>query len=176
MKKIAFLSLGFCAVCMSAVASSPELPPAHQMLMDSNGWPPSFKTDYPKPKSWDDEDDGWQLVFADQLTDQEIKRILQGEVPNTTIEFVAGSLIPLRLNLTGDLLSLHETSGSKNSAVLEVQQTLYVRYANEQLIFSTDLNEWKSFFEFVTGEVNTTVSVEDGQSVIVIDAELNRRS
>ena len=56
-----------------------------------------------------------------QLTDQDLNEILQGQRPETAVEFSAQTVLPLSLFLKGDILNLVEVE--ETFGTIEIKQT-----------------------------------------------------
>jgi hypothetical protein len=150
MRKIAFMSLGCMAIFVAIFASVPD-----------------------HLKSLEMTDENLKLVNVYDLSDHDLNEIMQGECPEIAVEFSAQTVLPISFFLIGDLVNLSGKQG--NFVQVEVKQTFYARYVQEELIFSSNLTEWKPFLEFVTGTASVALSIQDGQPSIVFGAEANRR-
>lgn len=115
-----------------------------------------------------------KVVQVNCLTDHDLKEIMHGQHPELAIEFAEHTCLPTSFNLKGDLASLIENE--EKWRTIEIKQTFYVRCVGEELILSSNLIDWKPFMEFITGKVTATLSIQDGQPSIVVDAETNCRS
>lgn len=114
-----------------------------------------------------------RVVNVCQMTNEDFNEIFLRNRPEMTLEFSAQATLPISFFLTGDLVHLVENGENVN--VVEIIQTFYVRCVEQELIFSTDLTEWKSFSEFVTGKASVAFSVKDGKFSINAGAETNKR-
>jgi hypothetical protein len=94
------------------------------------------------------------------------------------IEFSENTVIPLNFFLTGDLVQL--VYKDNQPAQLHVKETFYVmcrmNHEGEPLLFSSDLVEWKSLLDFLTGKASIECDTVDGQSTCRLGAEVYRRS
>lgn len=108
-----------------------------------------------------------------ELSDNVLNEIMQGNYPNIAIEFSQGTLLPIYFFLKGDLANLIEKE--INLGQIEIQKTFYVRSIGEKLIFSSDLSEWKSFLEFITGNTSVGLNIYNGEASIIFGAEANQR-
>lgn len=124
--------------------------------------------------SWEDPSQCVRVVNVHKLTENELGEILNGRCPEVAIEFSAHSTLPLSLFLKGDLV--HLVGIEEKFAALEIKQTFYAKFVEGELIFSTNLTDWKPFFEFITGNASIALSIQEGQPLIVVGAETNRRS
>lgn len=110
--------------------------------------------------------------FCD-LTENDLEEIIQGLHPNKIIEFLANTMLPINRYLKGALIHLVENQ--EKWGTVEINQTFYARYTENELLFSSDLTEWKPLLEFVTGEASINLSIQDGKTSLVIGAQTNRR-
>lgn len=124
--------------------------------------------------SWNTSPQDLVVVPSAQLTEAELLQISEGQHPELAVEFAAGSILPITFYLSGDLASLAESYEKWGS--VQIQQTFYVRCFDEELFFSSDLTEWKTFFEFATGSAGIQLEIRDGTPVFVVGSETNRRS
>ena len=99
--------------------------------------------------------------------------IMQGLHPEIAVEFLEQSSLPISFFLRGDLVNLAESEGSLKQ--IEIKQTFYARYVQEELLLSSDLTDWKPFLEFITGNVSVTLSIQDGHPSLIVGAETSRR-
>ncbi|HEV8051982.1 MAG TPA: hypothetical protein VGP47_05760 [Parachlamydiaceae bacterium] len=152
MNKLAMMTLTLAALCGTAFAVSVDFP------INSKGWE---KTSH-----------NLKVVNVCSLSDSDFNIIMLGNSPETAVEFKAQSSMPIGFYLKGDLVNLLEEGNFGN---VEIKQTFYIRSVEQELIFSTDLSEWKPFLEFVRGTLSVTLSIEDGKPFIVIGAETNQR-
>lgn len=104
----------------------------------------------------------------------DLNEIMLGHHPEIAVEFSTQTKLPINFFLKGDLVNLVENEG--NFGVVEVMQTFYARCVQQELILSTNLTDWKSFLEFITGNVSVSLSIQDGRPSIVVGAETNQRS
>jgi hypothetical protein len=92
------------------------------------------------------------------------------------VECGEGAELPFKMSIKGNCLQL---DSSQQSAVsLKVLQTCYVRCVKEnelQFLFSSDLEQWKSFSDFFTGELKLTVVTEEAGTIARMELELNQR-
>lgn len=153
MKKIVFLSLALAGICLSAFATSADFP------INSKPWE-NFSQDL-------------KVVNILNLTNHDLNEIMQGKRPEVAIELSAKTTLPISFFLRGDLVNLVKSEG--NFEQIEVKQTFYARYIQDELILSSDLKEWKPFLEFITGVGSVSLKIEEGQPSIIFGAETNRR-
>ncbi|MGE0198349.1 MAG: hypothetical protein AB7N99_09070 [Simkaniaceae bacterium] len=153
MKKIVILSVTLTAACIAAFASSADF---------------SIRSD-----PWDHFSPNLRVVNICDLTDTDLNAIMQGEQPETAIEFSAQTTLPITFFLKGDLVNLVEQEG--NFGAVEIQQTFYARYIEDNLMLSVNLTDWKPFFEFITGTASVALTLQEGIPSIVFGSETNRR-
>jgi hypothetical protein len=153
MKKIAFLTLSLATVCLQVFAA------------------PADSSTHAKP--WENVFQELRVVNVSHLSEQELIEIMEGSHPEVAVEFSAQTKLPVSFFLKGELLQLMETEGK--SEVIEIKQTFYARRVGEDLILSSNLIDWKPFFEFLTGTTSVALSIREGQPSLVIGAEANKR-
>lgn len=153
MKKLIFLSLSLTSICLSAFAASADF---------------SINS-----KSWENPCQDLRVVNICSLSDQELNKIMEGHHPEIAVEFSSQTSLPISFFLKGDLVNLVESGGKFGT--VEIKESFYARRVEQELIFSTNLSEWKPFLEFITGNVSVALNIHDGQPSIVIGAETNRR-
>lgn len=153
MKKIAIISLVIRAICISGFAISADF------LISS--------------ESSENFSQNLKVVSIWNLTDADLNEIMQGQHPDTAVKFSAQTVLPISFLLKGDLVNLIENEG--RFGAVEIQQTFYARYVNDDLILSTNLVDWKPFLEFITGNTFVALTIQDGQPSLVFGSETNRR-
>jgi hypothetical protein len=114
-----------------------------------------------------------RVVNVYHLTDTDLNEMMQGKHPGMAVEFSAQSTLPISFFLKGDLVNLIESEG--DFGAVEVKQTFYARYVDGDLILSTNLADWKPFFEFITGNASIALMIQDGKPSIIFGSETNRR-
>jgi len=153
MKKLIFLSLSLTSICLSAFAASADFP------INS--------------KSWENPCQDLRVVNIYSLSDRELNKIMEGHHPEIAVEFSSQTSLPISFFLKGDLVNLVKSEGKFGT--VEIKESFYVRLVEQELIFSTNLSEWKPFLEFITGNVSVALNIHDGQPSIVVGAQTNRR-
>jgi hypothetical protein len=153
MKKYALLSIALTATCLSCFAAGTVFPI--------------------NPKPWETLSHNVKVMQLANLTDNDLKEIMQGQHPELAVEFSAHTHLPVSFYLKGDLVNLAESNDKWGT--LEIKQTFYARCLGEELILSSNLTDWKPFLDFITGNVSVALSIQDGQPSIVVGAETNRR-
>ncbi len=153
MKKYALLSIVFTLTCLSSFAV-----------------PTDFSIN---PKPWETLSQDVKIVQLTTLTDKDLNEIMEGQHPELAVEFATQTHLPVSFYLKGDFVNLAESNHKWGT--LEIKQTFYGRCVGGELIFSSNLTEWKPFMEFITGTATVALSIEDGQPSIVIGSEINRR-
>jgi formyltetrahydrofolate synthetase len=114
-----------------------------------------------------------KIVNVYDLSDRDLNEIMQGKRSEIAVEFSAQTALPITFFLKGDLVNL--IGKQDNFAQIEVRQTFYARYVQEELILSSDLAEWKPLSEFITEAASVALSIQEGQPSIIFGAKANRR-
>ena len=146
------MSLTLTATCLSAFAA--ELPL--------------------KATSWENRASDLTVVNIAHLADNDLQEITQGQHPETAVQFSARTILPITFFLKGDLVNL--LGNEQTIGAIEIKQTFYARCVEKELIFSTNLTDWKSLPEFITGNASIVLKIEEGQPSLVLGAETNYRS
>lgn len=114
------------------------------------------------------------IIQLSDLNDRVIQDFSQGNLGDFVVECPAGTSLPFKLTLKGEFLGLE--SNSIAPLQLNVLKTCYVRCEEkENFLFSTDLQTWKGFPEFFTGNLKISVETENGSPVAGLQFELNQR-
>lgn len=153
MKKLASMSFALMAICGSAFAATADFP-IHSM-------------------TWETLAQNLKVINVCNLTDKDLNEIMQGNHPETAVEFSAQTTLPISFFLKGDLVNLVENEG--NYGAVAIMQTFYARCVQQELILSTNLTNWKPFLEFITGTASVSISIQDGRPSIVVGTEVNQR-
>lgn len=103
-----------------------------------------------------------------------IQDFSKGKMSGCTLECPQGALLPLKLSLRGEFISMDFAAAAP--VYLKVLKTCYVRCEEqEKFLFSTDRLQWKEFGEFFTGELRVSVHAENGEPTAGLELELNER-
>lgn len=115
------------------------------------------------------------FVNIRNVSPEMLQDIMSGKLPNLAIEFSEGDVFPFELFLDGDLVSMLQPEGV--SQQVQFNRTVLVRNKNGKLRFSTDLNHWRPFRGFVTGQIHAGINVEDQEvgPVISFGVEVNEK-
>lgn len=126
-------------------------------------------------KTWEYVSENLKVINVCDLTNSDLNKIMMiGNHPEIAIEFSAQTTLPMSFFLKGDLVNL--VDNDENFRAVEIVQTFYVRCVQQELMFSTNLTDWKPFLEFITGKASVSLSIQDGKPSIEVGAETNRRS
>jgi len=115
--------------------------------------------------------EGLSVVNVRDLTEQDIDPMMQGKCPNVAIEFSTGTKLSLSMFLKGDILSFAQDKDQFSA--ITVERTFYARCVEDNLMLSTDLLSWTPISDFITGNVNLQLLVQDQTPVFSFKAELN---
>lgn len=153
MRKVLFCTMGMLTLSLSSYATSVDFSINH--------------------KPWEQCTENLKVIGLSEISEQVLNEIMQGQHPDLAVQFCKGVQLPLNFFLRGDLVHLVEDQ--VNLGRIEIQQTFYARCIGGELILSTNLNEWKPFFEFITGNASIALSVQNQEPSITFGAEANRR-
>lgn len=113
-----------------------------------------------------------RIVNFCNLTKDDLTEVMQGLHPDKVIEFLPNTVLPINYYLKGNWIN--SVQSEEKGGAVEITQTFYARCTDKELLFSSDLSEWKPLLEFITGEVFIGLNVQDTQTSLVIKAEANR--
>ena len=114
-----------------------------------------------------------QVMHFLAVTDQVLDDFSKGKTGDLVLEIPEGVSIPLGIALKGDVLALN----LKQIPELRVLRTCYIRCPEKgSFLFSKDLHEWASFFEFFSGHLNMGVRVNEGAPIVAVDLDLTQRN
>lgn len=113
-----------------------------------------------------------EIVPVSILTPEKANDFFSGKT-DLVIEFSAGSILPLNLQLKGEFLALNPL---EKPYELKVLQTLFVRRDHKDFYFSRDLQHWQNFQEFFTGTLGLSLNVYDTSPQMDLSLEINHRS
>ncbi|HSX03312.1 MAG TPA: hypothetical protein VLG76_01135 [Rhabdochlamydiaceae bacterium] len=112
------------------------------------------------------------VVPLSEVSGETFTAFLKGDLNKTILECAENTYLPFKITVKGDFLDLTSVS----LAGIKVIKTCYARCEKEnEVLFSTDLVTWKSFSDFFTGKIESTVKVEDETLVTGLEIELNQR-
>ena len=114
-----------------------------------------------------------KVIPIQKVTEEMISNVMKGESTDVAVECTAGVSIPLNLFLKGNLISLEAMKDSHYS--VRILKTFYLRHDGKEVVFSHDLNQWKSVLDFTTGSTGISLNIVEGQLTLGCGAELNIR-
>lgn len=113
-----------------------------------------------------------QILRLSDLNNTLIQDFSQGNRSDCILECAAGLSLPFKLTLKGEFLGLEAAPPLS----LNILKTCYIRCEEkENFLFSTDLQTWKTFSEFFTGQLRLSVETENSQLVAGLQFELHQR-
>lgn len=116
-----------------------------------------------------------KIVSILDLTDEELNEVMNGQHPEVAVEFPSHLILPFNFVLKGDLINLIDKE-SRDLMQIRIKQTFYICCVQKQLLFSSNLSEWKSLQEFITGTASGTLDIQQFQRPsITIGAEIYLR-
>ena len=125
------------------------------------------------PKPWEKHTENLRVINLSEISEQVLNEIVQGEHPDVAVQCCKGTQLPINFFLKGDLVNL--TDDQVNLGRIEIQQTFYARCIESELILSINLNDWRPFLEFITGNASVALNIQNKESFITFGAEVNRR-
>lgn len=126
-------------------------------------------TDHLSEKEWH----STRVIRLTELDEQTTQDFFNGKMSDSVLECSEGATLPLITILKGEFLASDPT---ENLSHLKILKTCYVRWKDtNNLLFSTDLQDWKEFSEFFTGSIKASVQTQNGKTVAGLELELNQR-
>lgn len=115
-----------------------------------------------------------QMIRLSEVSDRVMQDFSEGRRTDVVVECLAGTNLPFRLAVEGEFLGLD--ANLTEPLYLKVLKTCYVRCEERgHFLFSADLQDWREFSEFFTGEFKVSLEVEDGGPVASLQFELRQR-
>ncbi len=99
--------------------------------------------------------DGVPVININKINEAMLHAFMSGDIRNIIVELNEGTLLPFRTNLKGDLINI--VPEERDPIYFQVMQTFYLKEESESLLFSTDLQEWRNFTDFVDGNIDLTI-------------------
>ena len=124
----------------------------------------------PTGKEWQ----GDRIISLLAFDEGMVEDFLQGKMSDYAVECPTGACLPLKMIVKGEFLALD--SADIAPLYLKILKTCYIRYeGKDNFLFSTDLQKWKGFSEFFTGELKASVNSQNGGPIAGLELELNQR-
>ncbi len=89
------------------------------------------------------------------------------------VKFPEGAQIKLKGVLSGDFIEL--SSDNDQLGTIKVKQPFYCRIVEDDILASSDLLDWESFSDFVTGQLDISASADIEGPVINIKLDVNKK-
>lgn len=113
---------------------------------------------------------GSQVVSLSEVNQETIESFFAGE-SKFILECTRGFRLPLKFLVNSEFLAVK----SETSPEIEILKTCYLWYVDGEFLFSTDLEEWKNFQEFFTGNLGISLNLEEEKPVFQLNLDLNQR-
>lgn len=101
------------------------------------------------------------IIQITDVTEDMLGMFLAGEVHNVIVEFPEDTYIPVKYLLTGNLINL--VPEERPPVYLKIMRTFYLKMDAEGYLFSTDMQNWKQYSDFMSGEVSCSIKLCNGQ-------------
>lgn len=108
------------------------------------------------------------------LNGEEMSSLMQNQDTDAILEIPANTILPIRFFMQGDtaIFSPKETKVGE----LSLRKKIYIRKTEENLLISTDLQTWKPFLDFFTGELSIQLGIDEHGHSITLGVDANQRS
>lgn len=113
-----------------------------------------------------------QIVEFADITPEVLDTIRAGEVKNAAIFFPANTQLPFDLQIKGNVLQIEGDSGNR---IITFPYDLYVNTDGEELFFSRDGLSWKELDDFVTGDMQACLNIDENGPYFQMHLELNQQ-
>ena len=111
-----------------------------------------------------------QVINLFDLDNINIQEFSQGKLNDYILEIPEGVTLPFKMTVKGDFLAVDSISE------LKILKTCFIRCQGEaEYLFSSDMQTWKEFSEFFTGQLSVSVEVQDEMPVAGLELQLNQR-
>lgn len=114
-----------------------------------------------------------KVVNICDVSNQESLEIIEGKHPELALKFTAGTALPVRFLLSGEIVNLSDFENG--SPTLEIKKTFYARNIEQQLFYSFDLSDWKPLKDFITGVLSLNLKIKEGLPSLEMRGEINAR-
>lgn len=100
---------------------------------------------------------GTETIRVTQLNSDMWQKLKTGEISQLIVEFRQGDVLPLTVNVGGDLL---ETTDNHPSNLI-VRRPFFVKVEQDKVLLSLNGTEYKSIQELLKGNINVGASSEE---------------
>ena len=109
------------------------------------------------------------LSASDDIVNiNDVADFFAGKYQAVTIECSEGTRLPIDINIDGDIVSVD--SEGDVPLFINVNKTFYVRFPSgqdEDPLFSWDCKNWKSFLDFVSGNIEVSFDKSDDKDLVL---------
>ncbi|MCB1134708.1 MAG: hypothetical protein KDK78_00445 [Chlamydiia bacterium] len=112
-------------------------------------------------------------ISLTDMSDEMFAEFLSGTCSDVILECKEGTVLPIQFDFKGDFIAIQQGDAPASVVVLK---SCYVKCAEGDFFFSTDLDEWKDFEAFFTGRLGFSMKVENSLPSLACDLDLYRRS
>jgi hypothetical protein len=116
----------------------------------------------------------WDITWVSELSEEWLADLIGSDgvihwpSPYTVVALRQGGTLPVNLKVSGNLFDLALEGGP-----IVVKQNLYLRVLNDEILVSTNLQNWHALEEAFHGDVAAFVCKEGGEPKVSLTAELN---
>ena len=108
-----------------------------------------------KPKmSFTVDSEDIEFLSVGDLTKKNLAEFFQGQLPYTAIKFDKGFDLPFKFSMAGQFLTENQ-----EQSLLNDLEPFYLRYADDEFLFSTDGEAWTNFGEFFDMDMDVNVGL-----------------
>ena len=121
-----------------------------------------------------EESDNQMVINLQDFSRYLVEGVELGKLKNIILACPAGSEIPLRLTIRGDVFSF--VAGETLPLSIKVLNTCYLKHQGKGLLFSRDMQTWKDFSEVFTGKAAAALTFQDNVATGNMEIEINHQT
>lgn len=111
------------------------------------------------------------IVNVKTLTEEMVQAFMEGEAENVILEISKGTLIPLNLVLSGNLVEI--LPREREPITFSIQQTFYLAITDYDVYLSKDLTHWSMASSFFSGDVSFRIDPTPQGPALTLGGEVN---
>ena len=109
-----------------------------------------------------------EFLSIGDLTKKNLAEFFQGQLPYTAIKFDKGFDLPLKFSMAGQFLTENQ-----EQSLLNDLEPFYLRYANDEFLFSSDGELWTNFGDFFDINMDVNVGLTKNMTILKLSMKLH---
>lgn len=110
-----------------------------------------------------------EFLSVEDLTKKNLAEFFEGKLPYTAIKFDKGFDLPFKFSMAGQFLTENQ-----EQSLLNDLEPFYLRYANEEFLFSADGEKWLNFGEFFDMDMDVNVGLTKNVPRLKLSMKVNQ--